>query len=121
MTVLEKLKLKTVLYAEDDDISRETLGFVLRHYVKSVITAKDGQEALELYKKYAPDIVLTDLEMPKMSGIALSQEIKKIKSDTPVVVITSFEDEAHLAKHTDATIIKPLKKDVLIETLGKMI
>jgi len=62
-------KRYTVLCAEDEEIIRNSYLNFLSHYFETVIVAKDGKEALELYRKYNPDLVITDIVMPKLMGL----------------------------------------------------
>ena len=117
----ELLKQKTILYVEDDEVALEVLSSILRFYTKTVYTAKNGKEGMEKVKELNPDLVLTDLEMPVMNGIVFLEKIKEYKSELPVVVITAFEDEVHLAKGADGVIVKPVKKELLLQKLQGLI
>ena len=106
------LKDFTLLYVEDDPETVESLADILEVSVKALYIARDGQEGLTLYQSKKPDIVLTDINMPKMSGIAMSQEIKKIKPHQPIVITTTL-DEVNSLKQAinigiDKYLIKPL-------------
>ena len=58
-----------ILYVEDEDELRENTKRPLSRLCNKFITASNGQEGLELYKKYNPDIVVSDIKMPNMNGI----------------------------------------------------
>lgn len=116
----ELLKQKSILYVEDDEVALEALSNILKFHTKTVFTAKNGKEGLEKLKELKPDIVLTDLEMPVMNGVVFLQKIKEYDKNIPVVVITAFEDEVHLAKGADGVIVKPVKKELLLEILQKL-
>lgn len=93
---MEHLKEIKLLYAEDDTKVRQELLNILKDYVKEVHGAKDGEEALELFHRYQPDIILSDIKMPKLNGLDL---IKKIKSKDPskvAILITAHSDEFNL-------------------------
>jgi len=66
-----------VLYVEDNEDIREELAETLEFDVKELFIAENGEEGLEKFKKYKPDIVITDIKMPKMDGLKMSVEIKK--------------------------------------------
>ncbi len=120
---LQKLKTLTILYAEDEDGIRKKISDSLRYYVKDVIEAQDGQIALKLYKELKPDIVFTDIKMPKKDGIELVKEIRKDDKQTPVVMITAHTDEEYLLSvvdlHLEQYIIKPINLKDLKNSLQK--
>jgi len=79
---MKKLKL---LYAEDErNIRKDFVIYLESMYDFTIYEADNGEEALELFKKYTPEIVLTDISMPKMSGLILAKEIRKISKHTKI-------------------------------------
>ncbi len=81
------------MYVEDDEaILQETAGF-LQNYVEKLYVAKNGKEGLELFLDKGPDAVITDFEMPVMSGLEMIKQIKKRRPETPIFVTTSFEND----------------------------
>ena len=68
----------TLLYVEDDEDTRVALSEVFKKKVKKLYVAKDGVEALELFKQHNIHIVISDLMMPEMDGNELCSEIKKL-------------------------------------------
>lgn len=114
----ENLKKLTILFAEDEDISRDAVKQILKKRVKEVYAAKDGEEALEIYKSVDDiDILITDIEMPRLNGIKLIDKIKELSPKTPAVIITAFSDEVHNSPQADHHLIKPLDKNKLLEIL----
>ena len=102
----------SLLVVEDEpEIREELLGF-FECFFKHVKCAKDGKEALELYKKSRFDIVITDLNMPKMDGIELSKEIRTLNKDQVIIVLSGYIDD-YVVDLIDigiqALIIKPYK------------
>ena len=121
--LLEKLKTLTILYAEDEEGIRKKISDSLRYYVKDVIEANDGEIALELYKDKKPDIVFTDIMMPKMGGIELVKNIRQENKDIPIVMITAYTDKEYLLDvvdlHLEQYIVKPINLKDLKESLEK--
>lgn len=93
----------SILLVEDDAGTREILAGVLAvKFPKFVIrTADNGKTAVECYKKYRSAIVITDINMPVMDGISSAREIKAIKTDVKLIVLTAFSDK-NIQMYTDA-------------------
>ena len=83
------LKHLSILFIEDEDRIRKHLTNSLRYIVQEVKEASNGKEALEVLKHFSPDIIITDLEMPVMSGVDFIKTIRNNGLDTCVVVLTS--------------------------------
>jgi len=71
---MENFKKYTVLYIEDDEGVRTINSRFLKRMFDKLYEAKDGEEGYELYKKYHPDIILTDIKMAKLDGISLAKK-----------------------------------------------
>jgi DNA-binding response OmpR family regulator len=76
------------LIVDDDAKVRETLSWILEGMKFSVSTAKNGKEALKLFKKHDFEIVITDLNMPNMDGMALARYIKEWSPQTPIILVS---------------------------------
>ncbi len=122
---LEKLKTLTILYAEDEEGIRKKISDSLRYYVKSVIEAQNGERALQLYREKKPDILFTDIMMPKLDGIELVRTIRKDDVKMPIVIITAHTDKEYLLRavdlHLEQYIIKPINLTDLKNALQKCV
>ncbi len=122
---MEKFKKYTILYIEDDEGVRTTNSRFLTRMFNELYEAKDGEEGLTLYKKYSPDIILTDINMPKMDGLTLSKKIRKNDLTTKIIVSTAFSDKNYLLDaielRLEKYIIKPLTSRNLIPALTKAV
>src|SRR5918995_2560486 len=87
-----------ILIADDHPLYREALGLMLRQArdLKVAGEAADGREAIELCRRLRPDVVLMDVRMPKLDGLAATRAIKRDYPRTIVLIITSFEDTGYL-------------------------
>ena len=84
-----------ILIAEDYDDARAFMLFFLKLYGFVVYEATNGEEAIELAKKYQPDLILMDISMPVMDGLTATEIIRASKemiSKTPIVAITAFKE-----------------------------
>lgn len=106
-----------ILLIDDEEGIRKVLGITLADIGYEVLSAENGEEALRLFRKTAPPIVLTDIKMPGMDGIELLQKIKEESPDTEVIMITGHGDMelAIRSLKFDATdfITKPINDDAL--------
>ena len=113
----------TVLYVEDDAKVREDLKTALAPRVGELVVAEEAEEGLSRYRERAPDIVVTDLGMPGMDGIALARAIRAEDPEIPVV-LTASEGDAHrlfeaIDARIDAFVKKPLDVDELLHALDE--
>ena len=76
------------LVVDDDATVRELLSWILEGMKFAVITAKDGKNALRLFQKHDFNIVITDLNMPKIDGMALARRVKEWSPQTPIILIS---------------------------------
>ena len=86
--------MEKILVVEDDKITRRLIKEILSRGGYEVIEGEDGSQALELFKKERPDLVITDYQMPVMNGLRLLSEIRNITTGTPVIMLTGFGDIA---------------------------
>ncbi len=102
----------TILYAEDEDITRANVAKSLEMECENVIQARDGQEAYELYVKYMPDMIITDIEMPKMDGLELIEKIRTKDTYIPIIVISAYSDKKKLFSAIRLNIVDYIVKPV---------
>lgn len=107
-----------ILICEDEDILLTALEFRMRKAGYEVLLAKNGKEALDLLSQQKVDLVVADIEMPKMSGLELVQTIQKLETPTPVVIISDLEYEEEIIQslHAGASdfVAKPFKPAELV-------
>jgi CheY-like chemotaxis protein len=86
---------RTVLVIDDEAYFRKFVGRVLRNaQVSNLIEARDGTEALKLFQDHQPGLVLLDINMPHMDGLATLVALRKLSTTVPVVMLTSVSEEA---------------------------
>lgn len=105
----------TILYVEDEIALTDLMQELLGDEVKSLYIAHDGEEGLMMFEQYKPDIVISDIYMPKLSGLNLSAIIKERYPDQPVILLTAFNDLEDLKKSievgVDYYINKPIQDE----------
>jgi len=102
----------TLLYVEDDAIIRENAVSYLANYFKEVFEAKDGQEGFEVYRQKEPDIIITDIKMPKLNGLKMAKQIRKGDKTTPIIIATAFTDTSYLLEAVELQLIKYMTKPI---------
>ena len=112
-----------ILVIDDEKPTLAMFRLFLDAYGYSVYTAENGAEGLAIFRKEKPEIVLTDIKMPGVDGLAVLQRIKEVAPQTAVIVITGHGDSAlaEQAVALDAVdfIHKPIKKEALDAALKK--
>ena len=115
-------KEKIILVAEDEEINYLFLEEVLNRTGASVLWAKNGQEAVDLFKSNSVDLVLMDLKMPEMNGYEAMKFIKETKTDVAIIAQTAFamsgEREEILEAGFDGYISKPIKIPQLLTIIN---
>jgi len=123
--LLAKLQNLTILYAEDEEGIRKNIADSLRYYVKEVYEAGDGEEAYVLYEQKRPDIIFSDIHMPKMDGIEFVKKVREKDMRTPVVMITAHTDKEYLLEavelHMEKYFVKPINLEQLIGGLERCV
>ena len=108
-------KASTLLIAEDNESNYTLIKAILKDY--NLLHAWNGQEAVDLYRKYHPDMILMDLKMPIMDGYQATQEIRKDNTIIPIIAVTAFafaEDEQRVSHSGfNGYVAKPIKPNDL--------
>jgi chemosensory pili system protein ChpA (sensor histidine kinase/response regulator) len=118
---------KVALVVDDSLTMRKVLSRVLEREDFEVITANDGMDAIQKLQLITPDIILTDIEMPRMDGFEFSRHVRDSDktASTPLIVISSRTAEKHrnVAKElgVDAFLGKPVQDDELIEQVNALL
>jgi two-component system cell cycle response regulator DivK len=113
----------TVLVAEDSEDTRYVLSLELRRRGCRVLTAADGREAVETALAAHPDLILMDLNLPRMDGLAAAEEIRaRGELDAvPIIAVTAYDTygirEAALEAGCQEYLLKPLEKGALERAL----
>lgn len=121
----EKVKHLKILFVDDEKAIRGGTGVFLRKFFDTVVVSCDGLEGLEVFKKHGDfDVLITDIMMPKMDGLAMTKEIKKIDPDIFVIFLTASRSIDDVQSSlSDLTLQKPFSFDdvtIVMNRLGEM-
>ncbi|WP_060809661.1 butyrate response regulator transcription factor BumR [Campylobacter jejuni] len=117
----QECKELIILVVEDEIKTRESMINILSERFSKVIGAQNGDEGLKKFKKFKPDLVITDIAIPIMDGLDMAREIKEISDDVPIVVLSAYSEKERLLRSIDIGIDKYLIKPVDIEELFKVL
>ncbi len=119
--------MPSVLTVDDSPSMRQMVSFTLRRAGYEVLEAGDGVEALETARRQPVDVVLTDVNMPRMNGIELVRALRELSTYrfTPILLLTT-EDGAERKQEGRAVgatgwIVKPFDPDSLLATVGRVL
>lgn len=120
MDVSELNKI-SLLYVEDDEDIRSELVEVLELYIGELYVAEDGKEGLELFHKYKPDIIVSDIQMSVMDGLEMCEHIRDVDKDVPIIITTAFNDPSFLMRSIDIGVDKYITKPISINKLEEVL
>ena len=107
----------TVLYIEDDLEILENVAFLFSKYMAEVFTASDGEEALEVYREKNPDIVVSDINIPKIDGLKVAEIIREDRSDIPIIIITAHDEDHQLKRAKELNVSSSIRKPFTLQEL----
>jgi len=107
----------TLLYVEDNKDTREITTLILEDFFDTIIVAVDGEDGYEKFLKHDIALVITDINMPKLSGLSLCEKIRKTDSEVPIVVLSAYNEERFFVDSikygVNDYLIKPINIDQL--------
>ena len=112
----------TILLVEDDPLTSEQLGDLLRTGSRQVLRAENAEQGLAMYKETKPDIVITDILMSGMNGLDMARQIRKLDPAVPIIVMTAYSETADFefaGEILDNLILKPVDLVALHNTISR--
>ncbi|MBU5613985.1 EAL domain-containing protein [Geomonas azotofigens] len=122
----QRFKEVSLLLVEDEIEAREMLArmIALNYPGIKIYAADDGRAGLDLYRHYQPDVVVTDINMPQMNGIAMAREIKELNPDATIVAVTAHSETSYLMNAIeigmDHYVLKPVNYPELFRVLDRV-
>lgn len=116
-----RLRALTVLVVEDDATALDEMTALLERRVGRVLAAGDGIQGLAAFRAERPGLVVTDIRMPRMDGLAMAGEMRGEDPSVPIIVATAFERTDYLLQcidlGIDAYVLKPVRPERLLQAL----
>ena len=117
----------TVMVVDDSITMRKVTGSMLERNGYNILTAKDGVDALAVIDTSRPDIILLDIEMPRMDGFEFARHLRNDERfhDIPIIMVTSRTGEKHRERAMELAIEsylgKPFQEDELLENIAELV
>jgi two-component system, cell cycle response regulator DivK len=117
----------TVLYVEDNEYNRKIVRQLLSRTSYRLVEAVDGEAALAMIHQQTPDLVLMDVQLPKMSGFDVTRALRAeaATATTPIIMVTSFalsgDDQRAMAAGASAYLAKPFSPRELLALVRKFL
>ncbi|MDH5465007.1 MAG: response regulator, partial [Thiovulaceae bacterium] len=112
-----------ILYIDDEEAIRRNAVEYLNFHFREVHEASDGLQGYEVYKNISPDVIITDIQMPKLNGLEMIQKIRQTDQSTKIIVATAFLDPEYLLLAVELGLIKylikPITEDKLMPVLKR--
>ena len=122
-TFAKDMSKYTILYIEDDSNIRKHILEFLSRYCPNIYSCDSSEKGLELYKKYKPDILLLDINLPGISGIDLAALIRKHNKDIRIIISTAYTNAEFTIQAIELDLcrylVKPVTNDELVSAFKK--
>jgi EAL domain-containing protein (putative c-di-GMP-specific phosphodiesterase class I)/CheY-like chemotaxis protein len=117
----------TILYIEDDELTRDYMSQLLEGCCTHLLIATDGESGLQIFKEHHIDLIITDLKMPKLGGLELIEKVRNIdhiNSDVPTIIVTAHEDtkilRSSIKYNVQCFILKPVSFNRLTQAIDRV-
>ena len=121
------MNAKTILYVEDNELNRKIVRDLLKRTTYRLIEAHDGEAGLAMALERRPDLILMDIQLPKISGLDATRKLRAVPatSTTPIIAITSFalsgDDRQAIEAGATAYLAKPYSPFELLSLIRKVL
>jgi len=118
---------KTILYIEDNEVNRRLVQDLLRLTSYKLLEAVDGESGMAMARQERPDLILMDVQLPKISGIEATRTLRKepVTANTPIIAITSFalsgDEQKALEAGATAYMAKPYSPLDLLQLIRRLL
>ncbi len=124
-TIIKCTSSLNLLYVEDNQQARESTIFIFEEFFTNIKVAINGQDGLEKFKEGNIDIIITDINMPKMNGLEMIKEIRKFNQDIPILVLSAYNESGFFMDSiklgVEGYLLKPIDMEQFSTILQKVI
>lgn len=121
----KRLSEATLLYLDDEEMVVSIFTTIFQKHVGRLVSGYNGREGISIFESEKPDIIITDINMPKMDGIEMTAHIRTQDKKTPIIGLTAHtEEEIHekaLLAGMNEIALKPLEREKLISLMEKLL
>jgi len=110
-----------VLYVEDNKIARESTQNLLNNFFQNVVVAADGVQGLEEFQKDRFDLIIADINMPKMNGIDMIEKIRQTDQEIPILITSAYSDSEYFVETIKLGVEGYLLKPIDLEQFTMML
>jgi DNA-binding response OmpR family regulator len=114
----------SILVVEDEEAVRKNIVAYLQLTYKHIFEASNGYEAYTVYRKHYLDLIITDINMPRMDGLTLVEKIRKENNNLPIIMVSAYSDKDKLFRAVKLNLIdyimKPISRKILIDLIEKV-
>jgi PAS domain S-box-containing protein len=111
----------TLLYVEDNEDAREMTSMILEDFFDTIIVAVDGEDGFEKFQQNQVDLIITDINMPKMNGLELCEKIRTVDQDVSIIVLSAHNEDNFFIESIKLGVNGYLLKPIDIDQLSTMI
>jgi two-component system cell cycle response regulator DivK len=121
------MRAKTILYVEDNELNRKMIRHLLRTTTYRLIEADDGEAGVAMARDQHPDLILMDVQLPKLSGIEATRVLRAeaATANTPIIAITSFaltgDEQRSREAGASAYLAKPYSPFTLLDMIRRLV
>ena len=123
--IIKYSKNLTLLYVEDNMEARENTIFILEEFFDNIVVAVDGEDGFNKFKDNEIDIIITDINMPRLNGLDMLEKIRNIDKDIPVLILSAYNESNFFMESikldVDGYLLKPIDMEQFLATLHKIV
>ena len=119
--IIKNYKHLKLLYVEDNKDAREMTTMILEEYFDSIIIAVDGDDGFKKFKENEIDIIITDINMPKLNGLEMSAKIRELNNKVPIIIVSAHNEENFFEQSIKINVNGYLLKPIDIDQLSNLI
>ena len=122
--IIKSTKNIKLLYVEDNQEARETTELILEEFFDEITVAVDGEDGYTKFRDKSFDLIITDINMPKLNGLEMISKIRALDNNISVIVLSAhnepefFDNSIQLG--IDSYLLKPIDIDSFIDALSKI-